>query len=121
MRLFTDKLSLDEPNNLGECLMISLKGLTMFLAAKQTLPFKCKSFFLQVFRVLQSYPLQAIILLCCSEGMKEVDKESEVLHRQLLEKEVDLPSFVQKYKKLRTVSHRRALLRLAAKTSGLTA
>ncbi|KAG6482578.1 hypothetical protein ZIOFF_059210 [Zingiber officinale] len=69
-------------------------------------------------------------LSCCSpsglleklhEGMKEVDKESEVLHRQLLEKEVDLPSFVQKYKKLRTVSHRRALLRLAAKTSGLTA
>ncbi|XP_042420814.1 vacuolar protein-sorting-associated protein 37 homolog 1-like [Zingiber officinale] len=69
-------------------------------------------------------------LSCCSpsglleklhEGMKEVDKESEALHRQLLEKEVDLPSFVQKYKKLRTVYHRQALLRLAAKTSGLTA
>lgn len=48
------KLHLDDPNNLGEHPMILSKGLTMFLAAKQTLPFKAKSFFPQVFRVLQS-------------------------------------------------------------------
>ncbi|XP_042407468.1 vacuolar protein-sorting-associated protein 37 homolog 1 [Zingiber officinale] len=54
------------------------------------------------------------------ERMNEVDEESEALHRQLLEKEIDLPTFVQKYKKLRTLYHRRALLHLAAKTSGLT-
>ncbi|XP_042418712.1 vacuolar protein-sorting-associated protein 37 homolog 1-like isoform X1 [Zingiber officinale] len=54
------------------------------------------------------------------EGMNEVDEESEVLHRQLLKKEIDLPTFIQKYKKLRTLYHRRALLHLAAKTSSLT-
>ncbi|XP_074578224.1 vacuolar protein-sorting-associated protein 37 homolog 1-like [Curcuma longa] len=54
------------------------------------------------------------------ERMNEVDEESEVLHRQLLEKEIDLPTFIQKYKKLRTLYHRQALLHLAAKTSSLT-
>ncbi|KAG6494233.1 hypothetical protein ZIOFF_049252 [Zingiber officinale] len=54
------------------------------------------------------------------EGMNEVDEESEVIHRQLLKKEIDLPTFIQKYKKLRTLYHRRALLHLAAKTSSLT-
>ncbi|WOK98366.1 vacuolar protein-sorting-associated protein [Canna indica] len=55
------------------------------------------------------------------ERMDEVDEESEMLHKQLLEKEIDLTTFLQKYKKLRSLYHRRALLHLAATTSGLTA
>ena len=49
--------------------------------------------------------------------MDKTDKESEALHRQLLEGEIDLAVFVQKYKKLRNTYHRRALTHLAAKTS----
>lgn len=69
-------------------------------------------------------------LSCCSpsallemlhDAMIKVEEESEMLHRQLLDREIDLPSFVQKYKKLRTLYHKRALLHLAAKTSGLSA
>lgn len=52
-----------------------------------------------------------------NDAMNKVEEESEVMHQQLLEKDLDLPTFVQKYKKLRTVYHRRALLHLAAKTS----
>lgn len=52
-----------------------------------------------------------------ADAMNKVDEESEQLHAKLLEKEIDLPTFVQKYKKLRTIYHRRALLHLAAKTS----
>uniref|UniRef100_A0A7N0UAQ9 VPS37 C-terminal domain-containing protein n=1 Tax=Kalanchoe fedtschenkoi TaxID=63787 RepID=A0A7N0UAQ9_KALFE len=47
----------------------------------------------------------------------ETDEESEALHRQLLDREIDLPTFVQKYKKLRTMYHRRSLVHIAAKTS----
>ncbi|GMI79968.1 hypothetical protein like AT2G36680 [Hibiscus trionum] len=49
--------------------------------------------------------------------MNETDKESDMVHRQLLEKEIEIGTFVQKYKKLRTSYHRRALTHLAAKTS----
>ncbi|KAH1039632.1 hypothetical protein J1N35_041375 [Gossypium stocksii] len=51
------------------------------------------------------------------DAMNETDKESEMVNRQLLEKEIDLGTFVQKYKKLRTSYHHRALIHLAAKTS----
>ncbi|KAM7502140.1 hypothetical protein LguiB_001044 [Lonicera macranthoides] len=51
------------------------------------------------------------------EEMKKSDEESEALHRQLLEGEIDLAVFVQKYKKLRNTYHRHALTHLAAKTS----
>nr|XP_043610198.1 vacuolar protein-sorting-associated protein 37 homolog 1-like [Erigeron canadensis]XP_043610199.1 vacuolar protein-sorting-associated protein 37 homolog 1-like [Erigeron canadensis] len=51
------------------------------------------------------------------EAMSKTDEESEKLHEQLLEKEIDLTTFVQKYKKLRVVYHKRALTHLAAKTS----
>ncbi|WOK92783.1 vacuolar protein-sorting-associated protein [Canna indica] len=66
---------------------------------------------------LKAYSSSAI-LEKLHEAMGKVEEESEVLHRQLLEKEIDLPTFVQKYKKLRTIYHRRALVHLAAKTSG---
>jgi ESCRT-I complex subunit VPS37 len=49
--------------------------------------------------------------------MNVTDNESEALHRQLLDRDIDLTSFLQKYKKLRYTYHRRALTHLAAKTS----
>ncbi|KAK6231719.1 hypothetical protein SCA6_001792 [Theobroma cacao] len=51
------------------------------------------------------------------DAMNETEEELEALHRQLLDREMDLGTFVQKYKKLRTTYHRRALIHLAAKTS----
>lgn len=51
------------------------------------------------------------------EAMSTAEEESEALHRQLLDREIDLGSFIQKYKKLRCTYHRRALTHLAAKTS----
>ena len=52
-----------------------------------------------------------------AETMNKTEEESETLHRQLLDREMDLGAFVQKYKRLRTTYHRRALTHLAAKTS----
>lgn len=49
--------------------------------------------------------------------MRKTDEESECLDKQLLEGEIDLAPFVQKYKKLRHSYHKRALTHLAAKTS----
>ncbi|KAK4740516.1 hypothetical protein SAY87_032363 [Trapa incisa] len=51
------------------------------------------------------------------EAMNQTEEESDALHRQLLEGEIELGVFVQKYKKLRNLYHRRALIHLAAKTS----
>jgi ESCRT-I complex subunit VPS37 len=53
------------------------------------------------------------------EAMNQVDEESEALQEKFLEKEIDTAAFVQKYKKLRTTYHRRALIHLAAKTSNI--
>lgn len=50
------------------------------------------------------------------DAANKTDEESEVLHKQLLEKEIDLSSFIQKYKKLRTSHHKHSLTHLAAKT-----
>ncbi|TYG96882.1 hypothetical protein ES288_A11G388200v1 [Gossypium darwinii] len=51
------------------------------------------------------------------DAMNVTEEESEIVNRQLLDREIDLVTFVQKYKKLRTSYHRRALIHLAAKTS----
>lgn len=51
------------------------------------------------------------------DAMNKNEEESEVLHDKLLERDVDLATFLQKYKKLRNTYHRRALTHLAAKTS----
>lgn len=68
------------------------------------------------------------ILKCCSpasllhrlqEAMNKTDEESDALHRQFLDKEIEVGAFVQKYKKLRSLYHRRALTHLAAKTSSM--
>ncbi|CAK9184297.1 unnamed protein product, partial [Ilex paraguariensis] len=52
-----------------------------------------------------------------AEAINKTDEESDILHRQLLDREIDLTAFVQKYKKVRNAYHRRALTHLAAKTS----
>lgn len=63
-------------------------------------------------------PKCSLMSNCCyTDAMDKVEEESEVLHRQLLEKEIDLATFVPKYKKLRTIYHRRALLHLSARTT----
>ncbi|KAI4310439.1 hypothetical protein MLD38_035417 [Melastoma candidum] len=59
----------------------------------------------------------ASLLLKLQEAMNKTDEESEALHRQLLDREIDFQVFVQKYKKLRTTYHKRALTLIAAKTS----
>lgn len=51
------------------------------------------------------------------ESMNKMEEESETLHTRLLEKEIDLGVFVQKYRKLRATYHGQALTHLAAKTT----
>lgn len=58
-------------------------------------------------------------IIVIAEAMNKTDEESEALHTQLLEREIDVASFVHKYKKLRVAYHRRALIHLAAKTSSV--
>ncbi|WVY95892.1 hypothetical protein V8G54_028043 [Vigna mungo] len=53
------------------------------------------------------------------EAMNKTDEESENLHHQFLDREIDLGAFLQKYKKLRTAYHRKSLINLAAKTSNI--
>ncbi|TYH47372.1 hypothetical protein ES332_D11G407300v1 [Gossypium tomentosum] len=51
------------------------------------------------------------------DAMNVTEEESEIVNGQLLDREIDLGTFVQKYKKLRISYHQRALIHLAAKTS----
>ncbi|GER54270.1 modifier of rudimentary protein [Striga asiatica] len=51
------------------------------------------------------------------DAMNKTEEESEALHRKLLDREIDLSDFVQKYKKMRYAYHKRALTHLAAKTT----
>ncbi|XP_076930002.1 vacuolar protein-sorting-associated protein 37 homolog 1-like [Bidens hawaiensis] len=51
------------------------------------------------------------------ESMNKTEEESETFHQQLLEKEINLATFVQQYKKLRVSYHKRALTYLATSTS----
>ncbi|KAM7265778.1 hypothetical protein ACFE04_003461 [Oxalis oulophora] len=51
------------------------------------------------------------------EGVHQADEESEDLHRQFLDGEMELVAFVQKYKKLRTTYQRRSLINIAVKSS----
>ncbi|XAR65794.1 hypothetical protein NMG60_11011742 [Bertholletia excelsa] len=59
----------------------------------------------------------AALLHRLQEAMSQTEDESERMHRQLLDREIDVGAFVQKYKKLRNTYHKRALTHLAAKTS----
>ncbi|KAL6645445.1 hypothetical protein ACP70R_017053 [Stipagrostis hirtigluma subsp. patula] len=66
--------------------------------------------------IMKSYS-PAALLDKLQMSMAKLDEESEELHQKFLEKDIDLPTFVQKYKKLRTAYHKQALLHLAGKTS----
>jgi len=57
--------------------------------------------------------------LFIADAMNQVDEESEELQQKFMEKDIDTAAFVQKYKKLRSKYHRRALIHLAAKTSSI--
>ncbi|KAK7392521.1 hypothetical protein VNO78_20963 [Psophocarpus tetragonolobus] len=50
-------------------------------------------------------------------AMNKTEEESENLHQQFLDREMDLGAFLMKYKNLRTAYHRKSLIHLAAKTS----
>ncbi|CAH9085553.1 unnamed protein product [Cuscuta epithymum] len=63
------------------------------------------------------YYSPASLLHRLEEATNKTDDESEALHKQLLDREIDLTTFVQKYKKLRHTYHKYALTHLAAKTS----
>ncbi|KAL6002371.1 hypothetical protein ACLOJK_034302 [Asimina triloba] len=58
-----------------------------------------------------------MLLQRLQEAINKTEDESEALHKQFLDKEIDLATFVQKCKNLRTSYHRQVLLHLAAKTS----
>ncbi|KAG2656110.1 vacuolar protein-sorting-associated protein 37 homolog 1-like [Panicum virgatum] len=66
--------------------------------------------------IMRSYS-PAALLDKLQTSMAKLDEESEELHQKFLEKDIDLPTFVQKYKKLRTTYHKQALLHLAGQTS----
>ncbi|KAL1224373.1 putative vacuolar protein-sorting-associated protein 37 [Cardamine amara subsp. amara] len=53
------------------------------------------------------------------DAMNNVDEESEELQQKFMDKDIDTAAFVQKYKKLRSKYHRRALIHLASKTSSI--
>jgi len=59
----------------------------------------------------------AALLDKLQSSMAKLDEESEELHQKFLEKDIDLATFVQKYKKVRTAYHKQSLLCLAGKTS----
>ncbi|XP_057961676.1 vacuolar protein-sorting-associated protein 37 homolog 1-like [Malania oleifera] len=59
----------------------------------------------------------ASLLRRLQEAMNQTEEESESLHKQLLDREMELGAFVQKYKRQRTTYHRRALTYISAKTS----
>uniref|UniRef100_A0ACD5XI73 Uncharacterized protein n=1 Tax=Avena sativa TaxID=4498 RepID=A0ACD5XI73_AVESA len=66
--------------------------------------------------IMRSYS-PAALLDKLQSSMAKLDEESEELHQKFLEKEVDLPTFVQKYKKLRAAHHKCALLHLSGVSS----
>ena len=63
------------------------------------------------------FVMQTNHTIVSSASMAKLDEESEELHQKFLEKDIDLATFVQKYKKLRTAYHKQALLHLAGQTS----
>jgi len=66
--------------------------------------------------IMRSYS-PAALLDKLQSSMAKLDEESEELHQKFLEKEIDLPTFVQKYKKLHAAHHKCALLHLSGVSS----
>ncbi|RZC03259.1 Vacuolar protein-sorting-associated protein 37-like 1, partial [Glycine soja] len=59
------------------------------------------------------------LLQWIQEAMNKTEVEYEILHQQVLDREIDIGGFLQKYKKLRTAYHRKSLVHLAARTSNI--
>ncbi|KAI3508656.1 hypothetical protein L1887_23665 [Cichorium endivia] len=59
----------------------------------------------------------ASLLHHLQESMHKIEEESETLHQQLLDREIDLTTFTHKYKRLRKLYHKRSLTHLATNTS----
>lgn len=51
------------------------------------------------------------------DAMNKIEEESETLHGELVDRKIELPSFVLKYKKMRYKYHKHALTHLATKSS----
>lgn len=62
-----------------------------------------------------SFLAPGVLLERLQEAAKAAEKESDDLHQELNDRKIELIDFIQKYKKLRTIYHRRTLLHLAAK------
>jgi len=66
-------------------------------------------------REAMSFLAPGVLLERLQEAAKAAEKESDDLHQELSDRKIELIDFIQKYKKLRTIYHRRTLLYLAAK------
>lgn len=62
-----------------------------------------------------SFLAPGVLLERLKEAAKAAEKESDDLHQELNDRKIELIDFIQKYKKLRTIYHRRTLLHLATK------
>ncbi|KAK7245028.1 hypothetical protein RIF29_39858 [Crotalaria pallida] len=61
----------------------------------------------------------ASLLQRIQESINKTEEESENLRQHLLDGEIDLGGFLQKYMKLRAAYHRKTLVHLSAKTSNI--
>nr|XP_043634054.1 vacuolar protein-sorting-associated protein 37 homolog 1-like [Erigeron canadensis] len=62
----------------------------------------------------------ASLLHRLQESKHKIEEESEFLDEQLLNREIDLSTFVQKYKRLRSLYHKHALTHLAANITAVS-
>ncbi|KAL7612707.1 hypothetical protein Lser_V15G08013 [Lactuca serriola] len=116
--LRNETLQLARGNLAKESCMTELRNQCMIIRTTElaTAEEKLNELNRQKTEILRSY--SAVSLLHqLQELINKTDEESEMLHKQLLEKEMDVPSFIHKYKKLRVDYHKRALTHLAATTS----
>ncbi|CAI9272956.1 unnamed protein product [Lactuca saligna] len=116
--LRNETLQLARENLAKESCMTELRNQCMIIRTTElaTAEEKLNELNRQKAEILRSYS-PASLLHQLQELINKTDEESEMLHKQLLEKEMDVASFVHKYKKLRVDYHKRALTHLAATTS----
>ncbi|KAI3722030.1 hypothetical protein L2E82_33054 [Cichorium intybus] len=116
--LQNETLQLARENLAKESYMTQLRNQCMIIRTTElaTAEEKLNELNKQKAEILRSYSPSSL-LHQLQESINKTDEESEMLHKQLIEKEMDLGSFVQKYKKLRVEYHKRALTHLAAETS----
>eukprot|EP00252_Welwitschia_mirabilis_P013010 TRINITY_DN28752_c0_g1_i1.p1 TRINITY_DN28752_c0_g1~~TRINITY_DN28752_c0_g1_i1.p1 ORF type:complete len:235 (+),score=48.77 TRINITY_DN28752_c0_g1_i1:282-986(+) len=66
-------------------------------------------------REASSFCAPGVLLERLQCAAKSSEEESDDLHQELMDGKIELNCFIQKYKKLRTLYHKRSLLHLAAK------